>query len=86
MSQKFQVNEEDARLAEAINREARHDPSSPYAGKYVAIAHGKVVSTGDRLEDVLAALEKAVPDRHQGLVIEASADYDGPHEIWNIQE
>ncbi|MEX1096636.1 MAG: DUF5678 domain-containing protein [Planctomycetales bacterium] len=85
MPPKFQIDEEDNRLAEAINREARSDPSSPYAGKYVAIAGGKVVAAGERIEDVLAAMEKAVPDRHRGLVIEASADYEGPHEIWTFE-
>lgn len=85
MPPKFQVDEEDNRLAEAINREARSDPSSPYAGKYVAIVGGKVVAAGKRLEDVVAAFEKVVPDRNRGVIFEASADYDGAHGIWNCQ-
>ena len=84
MSQKFEIEEDDARLAEEINREARSNPSSPYAGKYVAIAGGKVVATGERLDNVVAELERVVPERNRGLVFEASADYDTAHEIWGL--
>ena len=80
----FDVQEQDSRLARAINQEARSNPSSPYAGKFVAIAGGNVVAVGEQLDEVVAAMKQAAPERGQGLVIEASADYEGPHEIWNI--
>jgi hypothetical protein len=80
----FQIQEQDSQLARVINREARSDPSSPYVGKFVAIAGGTVVAVGEQLDDVVAAFRQAVPDRSQGLVIEASADYEGPHEIWKL--
>ena len=83
MSSAFDVQEQDSRLARAINQEARSDPSSRYAGKFVAIAGGKVVAVGERLDEVVAVLKQTAPERSQGLVIEASADYEGPHEIWN---
>jgi Family of unknown function (DUF5678) len=83
MSSTFAVQEEDSRLAGEINREARSDPSSPYAGKFVAIAGGKVVAVGERLDEVASALKQATEEPRQGLIIEASADYQGPHEIWS---
>ena len=51
-----EVQKVNRELAERINREARKDPTSPYAGKYVGIANGEVVvkqtgrtATGGRL-------------------------------------
>ncbi len=70
-------------LAREINHEARGNPASPYADKYVGIAHGEVIAVSSCLEDVITALNKVAPDRDDGLVMEASADYDGPHEIWS---
>jgi hypothetical protein len=78
----FELHEIDSRLVRAINQEARSDPASPYAGKFVAIANGKVVAVGDRLEDVVAAFKQMVPERTQGVIFEANADYEGSHEIW----
>jgi Family of unknown function (DUF5678) len=82
MSPAFDVQEQDSRLARAINQEARSNPS--YVGKFVAIAGGQVVAVGEQLDEVIAALKQVAPERGQGLVIEANADYDGPHEIWSI--
>jgi hypothetical protein len=82
MSPKFQVEEQDDRLAKVINEEARRDPSSRYSGKYVAIAHGKVIAIEDSLDEAVTKLRQVLPNRQEGLVIEASADYQGPHEIW----
>lgn len=70
-------------LAREINREARRNPASPYADKYVGIAQGKVIVVSKSLEEVLAALNEVAADRDDGLVMETSADYEGPHEIWS---
>jgi hypothetical protein len=48
----------------------------------VGIARGKVVAMGDDLETVMEALHAAEPDRLRRLLLEASADYDTPCEIW----
>jgi hypothetical protein len=69
-------------LARQINQEARSDPDSPYAGKYVGIACGRVVVADPDLAIVVDALSKAEPDRSKRMFIEASADYDSAHEIW----
>jgi hypothetical protein len=84
MSPAVHVQEQDSRLAHAINQEARSNSSSPYVGKFVAIAGGTVVAVGEQLHEVVAALRRVAPDRSEGLVIEASADYEGPHEIWEL--
>lgn len=82
MPSKLRVAAEDEALARAINREARSNPDSPYAGKYVGILGGKVVAIGDDLESVAERFREVEPDRLKGLILEASADYDTPVEIW----
>jgi hypothetical protein len=75
-------NDANLKAAREINREARSDPTSRYAGKYVGIARGKVVVVDDCLDDVVRQLQQIEPDPTQRLFLEAGADYDGPHEIW----
>lgn len=84
MPSRFVVQEQDDRLAREINREARSDPSSRYAGKFVAIGRGKIIAIVDSLDEAVTALRQELPSREEGLVIEASADYQGPHEIWTF--
>lgn len=76
--------DENTRLARAINQEARRNPDSPYAGKYVGIVHGQIAAASEDVEEVLAVLDRIAANRQEGLVIEASADYEGPHEIWSL--
>ena len=75
-------NDANLRVARDVNREARLDPTSQYAGKYVGIVRGKVVVVDDCLDDVIAQLHQIEPDPAQRMFLEAGADYDGPHEIW----
>ena len=82
MTPKLKITEEDEALARAINQEARSNPDSPYAGKYVGILDGKVVAVGDDLDAVAERFRAVEPDRLKGLIVEASADYDTPIEIW----
>lgn len=77
------TRQESLELARAINREARSKPESRYAGKFVGIARGQVVVVADSLPQCLDALDKAEPDRLERVCLEASADYDGPHEVWS---
>jgi hypothetical protein len=70
-------------LAERINREARNNPQSPYAGKHVGIANGQVVVVADNWRDVSRRLRQVEPDPAKCCCIEASADYDRIHEIWS---
>lgn len=77
----FSTNEQ---LAREINRQARSDPRSPYAGKFVGIADGKVVVVADSWREVAKRLRALEPDPTKCYAIEASADYDSVHEILGI--
>jgi hypothetical protein len=76
---------ENDQLARRINSEARNDPASPYAGKYVGIANGQVVVVADNWRDVAMRLRQVEPDPARCCCLEASADYDTIHEIWAIE-
>jgi FKBP-type peptidyl-prolyl cis-trans isomerase 2 len=69
-------------IAGQINREARVDPNSPYAGKYVGLFDGQVVAVAATLDEVIEAMARIDPDPQRGTVIEASADYDRTYYIW----
>jgi len=69
-------------LAKEINQEARNNPNSPYAGKFVGIVRGKIVAVKDDMQSVCKILDQVEPDRWQRFILEASADYDTPVEIW----
>ncbi len=47
MSDTNTVQERNRELADQINAEARSNPQSPYANKFVGIANGKVVVVAD---------------------------------------
>jgi len=69
-------------MARTVSREARENPVSPYARKYVGILDGKVVVIADSPEDGLQQLRKLSPDPARGILVDASVDYDAEHEVW----
>jgi hypothetical protein len=78
----LQRQENDLELARRVSREARADPTSPYARKYVGILDGNVVVIADSPGEALRELRKLAPDRGKGLLVDTSVDYDALHEIW----
>lgn len=74
------------RLATAINQEARSDPASPYAGKLVGIADGRVVVVADDWEKVVEELNRVQPDPVRCMCLDASADYEQVVHIWSLGE
>ena len=60
------VQDRNRELARQVNDEARRNPNSPYAGKFVGIANGQVVVVGDNLDEVIRGLRQVEPDP-QGL-------------------
>jgi hypothetical protein len=82
MSSAAAIQDVNRELARRINEEARKDPGSPYANKFVGIANGKVVATADDLDEMIRRLEQAEPDRAKCFWLEASRDYDEVHGIW----
>ena len=71
-------------LARQINAEARSNPQSPYANKFVGIANGKVVVIADDLDELVCKLRLAEPDPKKCFGVEASRDYTAVHEIWRL--
>jgi hypothetical protein len=71
-------------LAERVNAEARRDPHSPYAGKFVGIAIGQVVAVADSWREISRRLREVEPDPGKCCCIEASADYDAVHEVFRF--
>jgi hypothetical protein len=71
-------------LARQINREARANPNSPYAGKWVGLLSGQVVVVANTLDEAVTRLTEIESERFKGTVFEASADYDAVQEIWRL--
>lgn len=78
------VQELNRELAQQINTDARSNPQSPYANKFVGIANGNVVVVADDLEELMQGLRQAEPDPKKCFGVEASRDYTEVHEIWRI--
>jgi len=78
------VKELNRNLARQINLEARNNPQSPYAHKFVGIANGQVVAVADDLDEMTRRLRQAEADPHKCFWVEASRDYDEIHEIWGF--
>lgn len=71
-------------LARRINEEARSNPQSPYAGKWVGLANGQVVIVADNADDVVRRLEEVEPDMWKRFCWEAGLDYKEVQEIWKL--
>jgi hypothetical protein len=72
-------------LARKINEEARKNPQSPYANKFVGIANGQVVVVADNPDDLARRLPQAEPDPAKTFWIEASHNYDQVEYIWSLR-
>src|SRR5437016_189717 len=82
MSGASTVQELNRELADKINEEARKNPQSPYANKFVGIANGQVVVVADSLREMVRRLRQIEPDPRKTFGVEASRDYDEVEEIW----
>jgi hypothetical protein len=71
-------------LARQINEEARKNPQSPYANKFVGIANGQVVVVADTLDDVARRLRQLEPDPSKTFIVEASRDHSVVEYIWGL--
>jgi hypothetical protein len=79
-----ETQELNRKLARQINEEARRDPHSPYAGKFVGIVNGQVVVVADTLDEMARSLHQIEPDPAKTLSVEASLDYNQVIEIWSL--
>ena len=73
-------------LAKQLNAEARANPGSPYAGKFVGIANGRVVIVAEDLDEVAERLRQAEPTAPRTLIFEAGFDYSRVVELWRLSE
>ena len=76
------VLETNRQLACDIHEEAKRNPQSPHAGKFVGIAHGKVVVVAATLGEMARRLEAIEPDPTKTLCLEAGVDSEAVEEIW----
>jgi hypothetical protein len=79
------VQQRNRELAQRINQEARSDPHSQYAGKFVGLANGQVVIVADSLEAVAQRLRQVESDPQRSFCIEAGLDYDAVQHIWGAR-
>jgi len=79
------VQDLNRQLARRINQEARTNPQSPYANKFVGIANGQVVVVADELDELARRLRQLEPDPTKTLCVEASRDYTVVEEIWGLR-
>lgn len=84
MSAAATVQEVNRELARRINEEARANPQSAYAKKFVGIANGKVVVIADDWDQMSRQLRKIEPDPQKCFGLEASEDLTQVHEIWGL--
>jgi hypothetical protein len=68
-------------LADEINAEARRNPQSPYAGKFVGIVAGQVVVVAEDWDAAGRCLREMKADPTKTFCIEASHDYSQVEEI-----
>jgi hypothetical protein len=84
MSEDATVQERNQALARQINAEARANPNSPYAGKFVGIANGQVAVVTEDLDDLVHRLRAIEPDVTKTCLVEAGQNYDEEIEIWSL--
>ncbi|MGH7139146.1 MAG: hypothetical protein ACREHD_25650 [Pirellulales bacterium] len=82
MNSASDVRRHNEELAQQINRDARANPQSPYAGKFVGLANGQLIVVADSLEEVVQRLEEVEADPQRTFCIEAGLDYDAVQHIW----
>jgi hypothetical protein len=78
------VSELNREVARRINDEARDNPRSPFAGKFVGILNGQIVAVAGDLDELIQHLLRVEADPHQALCLEVGLDYDQVQEIWGL--
>lgn len=85
MSSSGTILELNRQLAQKINEEARRDPDSPYAHKFVGIINGQVAVIADDEDEVARRLRELEPDNLKCFIVEASRDHSVIDEIWELK-
>jgi hypothetical protein len=69
--------------AREVSRQARADPISPYAGKYLGIVHQQVVAVADTPDELHEKFDALGLSPGERIVIDASADHDHTIMFWS---
>lgn len=85
MSSTAEIREANAVLGDQINREARSNPQSPYAGKWVGLANAKVVVVSEDLDEVDRVLDDIEPDSQRVFIVDTSRDPSQVEYIWEMR-
>jgi hypothetical protein len=85
MTTPVNVSDLNRELARRINEEARGNPQSPFAGKFVGIVNGQVAAVGDDLDELVQRLRQVEADPHQTLCLEVGLDYGQVQDIWGLR-
>jgi hypothetical protein len=80
-----EIQELNNALIQKINQEALANPQSPYAGKWVGVANGKVVVVAETLSDAVREVRRVEPDPARTRLIEASRDYSVVEYVWKCK-
>jgi hypothetical protein len=79
------VSEVNHDIARRINDEARDNPRSAFAGKFVGILNGEVVAVAADLDELVQRLRLVEADPGQTLCLEVGLDYGQVQEIWGLR-
>ena len=85
MSTSLAVSDLNRELARKINEEARNDPQSPFAGKFVGIVNGQVMAVAGDLDELVQRLHQVETDPRAALCLEVGLDYNEVQEIWALR-
>jgi hypothetical protein len=73
MATRDEVSRLNQELADKIQDETARDPNSPYAGKWIGLANGRVVIVSEDGEEVFKRLGEVEPDPALTLIVEGAA-------------
>ncbi len=82
MSSLEEVRERNRELANRINEEARIDPRSPYAGKFVGIVNGQVVAVTEDVDLLLRRLREIETDPRRVFLVDPDHDPTKVEYVW----
>jgi hypothetical protein len=68
-------------IVRQLNDDARNNPKSAYAGKFVGIANGQVVAVANDWDELARALRQVEPDPTKTFALEVGRDYDAVQQI-----
>ena len=81
MSTSKSIAEINRELGEVVLADAKRDPSK-YAGKFIGIANGAVICSGNDLNLVILRLEQEESDPMRTYFVDTSRDHTKVLEIW----